>query len=416
MYVLCPHTHTCNAPPIHLFDHTAIGIPQGGRGPRRFQQNSHQASPFMAPFAGVQIKRELPDGDEEIAGISRPSKLARLSPDPRLTSDVSMADYSNSDDNRMASQPATQSLTHQADANGGQMESKYRIGSFPVIDRGPVLDGDNAEPIEEEILQESSTDDSAAMSVASQSFSLPTLVIETQPPIEVRTRTPSEKRNFTCGVMVMGPWREAGGKFVGVELLYAPQCREGDEMPKQNILGGTKNVTIKSNGFALFDNLSMSEASTKHKEKEFCLRFTLLDKNGNKMPFSASTTPFYAFSNTKVLSRRREIALRTMSKNYGPFQGGEVMHVIGSPFIRGPSLKLIFRTPHGDVPASGLELYSETVLFFTLPAYPYHFAASQPEPSDGIKVQVMVTNDGRNYSNPLDFTYTPSRKALRSYL
>jgi hypothetical protein len=64
-------------------------------------------------------------------------------------------------------------------------------------------------------------------------------------------------------------------------------------------------VTIKGNGSAVFDNLSMSEASTKHKEKEFILRFTLLDKNGQKMPFSTSTTSFYAFSNTKVLSRRR---------------------------------------------------------------------------------------------------------------
>jgi hypothetical protein len=116
-----------------------------------------------------------------------------------------------------------------------EIESDYRIGSFPVIDRGPMLDGDQRDAVEDE-RQESSTDDSAVMSVASQSFSLPTLVIETQPPIEVRTRTPSEKRNFTCGVMVMGPWREAGGKFVGVELLYAPQCREGDELPKQSTI------------------------------------------------------------------------------------------------------------------------------------------------------------------------------------
>jgi len=51
------------------------------------------------------------------------------------------------------------------------------------------------------------------------------------------------------------------------------------------------------------------------------------------------------------------------------------MHVIGSPFIRGPSLKLVLRTPQGDITASGLELYSETVLFFTLPAYPYQAPA-----------------------------------------
>jgi hypothetical protein len=110
-----------------------------------------------------------------------------------------------------------------------------------------------------------------------------------------------------------------------------------------------------------------------------------------------------------------EIQLRTLSKNFGPFQGGEMMHVIGSPFIKGPGLKLVFRTPHGDVPASGLELYSETVLFFTLPSYPHSFPTNQPEPQE-IKVKVMVTNDGRNYSNALDFTYVPGRKAMRSYL
>jgi len=63
-------------------------------------------------------------------------------------------------------------------------------------------------------------------------------------------------------------------------------------------------VTIKGNGTALFDNLSMSEASTKHKEKEFGLNFTLMDKNGSKMPFFVESNSFYAFSNTKVLSRR----------------------------------------------------------------------------------------------------------------
>lgn len=88
------------------------------------------------------------------------------------------------------------------------------------------------------------------------------------------------------------------------------------------------------------------------------------------------------------------------------------MHVIGSPFIRGPSLKLVIRTPQGDITATGLELYSETVLFFTLPAYPFQTQPGQEE----VKCQVLVTNDGRNFSNPLDFVYIPPRKALRSYL
>ena len=98
-----------------------------------------------------------------------------------------------------------------------------------------------------------------------------------------------------------------GAKFVLVELLYADPSDHS--LPKQTILGGTKTMVIKANGTAVFDTLSMSEASTKHKEKEFCLRFTLLEKGGNKLPIYSISTPFYAYSNTKVLTRRRKCSL-----------------------------------------------------------------------------------------------------------
>ena len=244
------------------------------------------------------------------------------------------------------------------------------------------------------------------------------LVIESHPPVEVRTRTPSEKRNFSCSIQLLGDYKAIGGKFVSVELMYSPNAQRApgeDEMPKQTILGGTKVVLIKANGSALFDNLSMSEASTKHKEKEFCLKFTLVDKSGAKLPVASRSSSFYAFSNTKVLARRRDISLRTLSKTFGLLQGGESMHVIGAPFIRGPALKLIFRTPHGDAIATNLELYSETVLFFTLPAYP-GIMQGDNEPLDA-KAQVLVTNDGRNFSNPLEFHYVSGRRStMRSYL
>jgi hypothetical protein len=244
------------------------------------------------------------------------------------------------------------------------------------------------------------------------------LVIESHPPVEVRTRTPSEKRNFSCAIQLLGDYKAIGGKFVSVELMYSPNAQRApgeDEVPKQTILGGTKVVMIKANGSAVFDNLSMSEASTKHKEKEFCLKFALVDKTGAKLPVVARSTSFYAFSNTKVLARRRDISLRTLSKTFGVFQGGETMHVIGAPFIRGPALKLIFRTPNGDAIATNLELYSETVLFFTLPAYP-GLIPGENEPLEA-KAQVLVTNDGRNFSNPIDFLYVSSRRStMRSYL
>lgn len=244
------------------------------------------------------------------------------------------------------------------------------------------------------------------------------LVIEAHPPVEVRTRTPSEKRNFSCSIQILGDYRAIGGKFVSVDLMYSPNAQRmpgEDEVPKQTILGGTKVVMIKANGAALFDNLSMSEASTRHKEKEFCLKFTLVDKSGAKLPVSARTTPFYAYSNTKVLARRRDIALRTLSKTFGVFQGGEAMHVIGAPFIRGPSLRLILRTEKGEAVATNLELYSETVLFFTLPACP-GVVPGENEPME-VKAQVLVTNDGRNFSNAIEFLYVSNRRySMRSYL
>jgi hypothetical protein len=101
--------------------------------------------------------------------------------------------------------------------------------------------------------------------------------------------------------------------------------------PKQTILGGTKIIKIKKNRRMEFDNLSMSEASTRHGEKEFCLRFSLLDTKGQKIPgYEVTTTPFYAYSNSKVLARRRNIQLRALSHSSGPVSGGEMMHVIGS--------------------------------------------------------------------------------------
>lgn len=182
-----------------------------------------------------------------MAGITRPAKFARVvrQESAEETSDA-MSDYQDVESPPRAAPRALHSLISQVDAvHSAEMpelrgdadddQRSMRVGTFPILDRGPMLDGNQAEPLGDEVL-ESSTDDSTAMSVTSSNFSLPTLVIETQPPIEVRTRTPSEKRNFTCAVMVVGPWREAAGKFIGVELLYAPQCREGDEMPKQSAL------------------------------------------------------------------------------------------------------------------------------------------------------------------------------------
>lgn len=113
---------------------------------------------------------------------------------------------------------------------------------------------------------------------------------------------------------------------------------------------------------------------------------------------------FYAYSHKKVLQRRGSVKLRTLSKNWGSMSGGEEMHVIGAPFIQGPALGFIFRTPHGDVLAKPIEYFSDSVLFFTLPPYPLPQGMTVT-PNTEIKVTALVTNDGRTFSNPLEFVY-----------
>lgn len=225
--------------------------------------------------------------------------------------------------------------------------------------------------------------------------------------MEVRTRTANEKRAFACAVQVSGDYRQNSATHVGVDLGYAVA---GGGKPSQSILGGNKMGRISDDGVVRFE-LSMSEASTKHKGNDFVLEFYLVTPDGRKIAGnnggSSSTwvsQPFYAYSNQKVLARRRNITLRAISKVRGATKGGDTMHVIGAPFISSPSLQVRISTAHGEllVSGTGIELYSESVLFFTLPAYPL-----QPPLPDGLELraQVRVSNDGRYFSNPLDFTY-----------
>lgn len=140
--------------------------------------------------------------------------------------------------------------------------------------------------------------------------------------------------------------------------------------------------------------------------------------------------------------------MRALNKSCGSVEGGEAMHVIGAcrarvvmcrtdadavlagmPFINGPSLRCIVRTPHGDVVCHDLELYSETVLFFALPAYPAPDLLPTLSPGAEvllllscwvvmvvslaqIEAQVVVTNDGKTFSNALPFTYINGKFSL----
>lgn len=69
-------------------------------------------------------------------------------------------------------------------------------------------------------------------------------------------------------------------------------------------MGGTKAVPIADDGVVVFDNLCMTEASTKHAEKEFTLEFYFIHTDGRESSSSRRTTSFYAYSHKKVLTRR----------------------------------------------------------------------------------------------------------------
>lgn len=64
-------------------------------------------------------------------------------------------------------------------------------------------------------------------------------------------------------------------------------------------------MPLNEEGWVAFDSLSMREASTKHGEREFCLEFLPLTKDGQPLgSFGTRTTSFYAYSHMKVLARR----------------------------------------------------------------------------------------------------------------
>jgi len=229
------------------------------------------------------------------------------------------------------------------------------------------------------------------------------LLIQSQPPVRVRTRTPNEIRTFSVTVSLSGQWRNLGAQYVKVSLAYASLIPNGRVEPvTKDILGGTKSLPIKEDGSVKFSNLSVSESSTKHHEKEFCLHFIVIGTDGVQL-LQKLSDPFYAYSHKKVLQRRETMKLRDLSKNSSPVNGGEIIHVVGFPFKQGPDFELIFRTPSGDVVATHLEFFSETVLYFKVPPLPrdvYEMSSATQ-----FKVTVLATNDGKLYSNPLEFTY-----------
>lgn len=237
----------------------------------------------------------------------------------------------------------------------------------------------------------------------------------THPPLEVRTRTKNENRTFSCVARV--DWERAevnAGQQAEVRLCYAKGGQAAKSLP---ILGGTLRRKVGSDGRVVFDDLSVSVASPKHGEKEFALGVRLVGEER-----WAVSRPFYAYSHKSVLKRRREVRIKALSTAAASTQGGLKMHVVGSPFIRSERLQVVFRVTLKDykkycaadveqlelsqsdgewvsIAADAVDFFSDSVLFFETPN------KLQQCTDEAVNVFVQVTNDGRNFSNPLPFTF-----------
>mmetsp|Transcript_7488 Transcript_7488/g.12024 ORF Transcript_7488/g.12024 Transcript_7488/m.12024 type:complete len:395 (+) Transcript_7488:317-1501(+) len=235
--------------------------------------------------------------------------------------------------------------------------------------------------------------------------------VTTQPPLEVRTRTKNENRTFSCAIQIL-EHPSHGCSSACVKLCYATETDT-----EINTMGGTLTKPIV-NGQVLFDDLSVSVASPKHAEKEFVLKVVLNSKNSLGEDGVVYSTPFYAYSHKSVLRRRREVVLRASSHPTIRLRDTHTMHVVGTPFVRSDRLQCVLRVPRSEledttfekichsqpeadhkenwvsIRADCLDFFSESVLFFQTPQVLKHS-------SKNMRGFLQVTNDGRNFSNPI---------------
>eukprot|EP01091_Cochliopodium_minus_P012162 TRINITY_DN3621_c0_g1_i1.p1 TRINITY_DN3621_c0_g1~~TRINITY_DN3621_c0_g1_i1.p1 ORF type:complete len:477 (+),score=134.83 TRINITY_DN3621_c0_g1_i1:512-1942(+) len=230
------------------------------------------------------------------------------------------------------------------------------------------------------------------------------LKVITQPPIEVRLRTNGDKRCFKVKVQLKD-YKEGQGTEIGVELLYSKDRLRNtfQRVEKQEILGGTKKMKVESDGAATFKSLCVWEASKKHGEREFSLRFFVVGKGENEdvnSPFfkhSVVTDAFYTYSHQRILTKRKALTVRTLNKMWGT--ENEIMHIIGKGFIEGPHIGVMIARKDGvKFQSPSIEFYSDSVIFFQLPNI-------NRKLDEDVEVDIFVTNDGRSYSNPSKMFY-----------
>mmetsp|Transcript_9293 Transcript_9293/g.10593 ORF Transcript_9293/g.10593 Transcript_9293/m.10593 type:complete len:451 (+) Transcript_9293:228-1580(+) len=277
-----------------------------------------------------------------------------------------------------------------------------------------------------------------------------------EPPLEVRTRTKNENRTFGCSLSLnlLSLVEELGIKqascvvgsyaLLSVKLVYAK-----DTTTTLPILGGTRSqkIDLFEGNLSCFDvefnDLSVSVASPKHSEREFSLAVCIEEitipgvsqplKNRSIVQSCVYSRPFYAFSHKSVLKRRKAVTIRATSHDSCDSGGGMSMHVVGAPFVRSDRLQCVFKIKaehynkycrvdeHENqrdivseneqwvsLKAQNLEFFSDSVLFFNVPT------DLGDAPTEDIPAYIQITNDGRNFSNALEFTFTKSDSSSSS--
>jgi len=282
---------------------------------------------------------------------------------------------------------------------------------------------------------------------------VPVLQILTHPPIEQRTRTAKEKRLFKTAVRVHLPKQlPKNGSLPPMEvvacLLYADSTT-ANRLPQATsattvngiLLGGTtkKQVIITKKLSAsyvdvMFDDFNLNEPSSRHKDREFCVLFKLINLSDGALLDEKETTPCYAYSHPKVLKRRRDVLLKALSTvivgsggnnhHHPNIDNGDRMHAVGGPFIQSPRLGVVFRFTSrrkgGEVVdsvklyARNLELFSDTVIFFDPPHYPAQSLYNNEKNNYELIVHVSVTNDSRHFSNSMAIEYVAQRNQVSS--
>ena len=288
------------------------------------------------------------------------------------------------------------------------------------------------------------------MPLKASNFSLQIL---TQPPTEQRTRTAKEKRLFKTSVRVHIKDSRIEDSMVSLQvialLLYADKTTT-NRVPEAktltvrhgNLLGGTvcKNLLegksskstktcTKTDAIYIdivFEDLNLNEPSSRHHDREFCIAYKLIDARDKRILAGVESGACYAYSHPKVLKRRRNIVLKALStmqlgQNALASESGCRMHAVGGPFIQSPRLRVLFQfvwRKNGKVfgekscYADNLELFSENVLFFDAPAFPFSAAGRDDVANHHYFCHVSISNDSRHFSNQIEVTYPSIYKVM----